>query len=172
MLGLRYVNFATSALLLPWVMRARISDSRSLSPSPRPGQSSPPTLRVAAGHRVHPGSPASARRPTRVPAASSISSRVLRAAARWRSSQGESSRYRPPRGVRADSPLDGRLTCSDRLGNRVVKDNVDGSRLDLESFGDEHHSRVSARTGWPQPRPSPGRTVATVIGRLGGEGMP
>src|SRR3954451_8704995 len=36
-LGLRYVSVATSALLLPWVMRARISDSRSLRPSPRPG---------------------------------------------------------------------------------------------------------------------------------------
>jgi hypothetical protein len=30
---LRYVSAATSALLLPCVMRARISDSRSLSPS-------------------------------------------------------------------------------------------------------------------------------------------
>ena len=47
--GLRYVSAATSALLLPWVMRARISDSRSLSPSPRPGQSSPTALRARAG---------------------------------------------------------------------------------------------------------------------------
>src|SRR6476620_11180154 len=48
-LGLRYVSVATSALLLPWVMRARISDSRSLRPSPRPGQSSPTALRARGG---------------------------------------------------------------------------------------------------------------------------
>ena len=41
MFGLRKVSAATSALLLPWVMSARISDSRSVSPSARPGQSSP-----------------------------------------------------------------------------------------------------------------------------------
>ena len=35
------VSAATSMLLLPWVMRARISDSRSVRPSVRPGQSSP-----------------------------------------------------------------------------------------------------------------------------------
>ena len=38
---LRNAVAATSALLLPWVMRARISDSRSVRPSDRPGQSSP-----------------------------------------------------------------------------------------------------------------------------------
>ena len=40
-LMLRYVSAAISALLLPWVMSAMISDSRSDSPSLRPGQSRP-----------------------------------------------------------------------------------------------------------------------------------
>ena len=37
MLGLRKVSAATSALLLPWVISARISASRSVRPSPPPG---------------------------------------------------------------------------------------------------------------------------------------
>ena len=45
MLGLRWVRVATSALLLPWVMSAKISDSRSVSPSLRPGQFNPALLR-------------------------------------------------------------------------------------------------------------------------------
>ena len=42
----RQHNAVRSALLLPCVTRAKISDSRSLSPSPRPGQSSPTALRA------------------------------------------------------------------------------------------------------------------------------
>ena len=49
MFGLRWVSVATSALLWPWVISAKISDSRSVSPSLRPGQFSPPLLRGRKG---------------------------------------------------------------------------------------------------------------------------
>ena len=55
--GLRYVSRATSALLMPWVISARISASRSLRPSPRPGQSSPGALRVRAATSLTTTSP-------------------------------------------------------------------------------------------------------------------
>ena len=45
-LGLRNVNSATSALLMPCVISASTSDSRSVRPSVRPGQSRPAALRV------------------------------------------------------------------------------------------------------------------------------
>jgi hypothetical protein len=43
------VSVATSALLRPWVISAKISDSRSVSPSLRPGQFNPPMLRARKG---------------------------------------------------------------------------------------------------------------------------
>ena len=58
MFGLRWVSVATSALLLPWVMSAKISDSRSVSPSLRPGQFSPPLLRAREGGSLITMSPA------------------------------------------------------------------------------------------------------------------
>jgi hypothetical protein len=47
--GLRWVSVDTSALLWPCVISAKISDSRSVSPSLRPGQFNPPMLRVPKG---------------------------------------------------------------------------------------------------------------------------
>ena len=58
MFGLRKVSAATSALLIPWVIRARISDSRSVRPSARPGQSSPLRCGARAGGSLMTISPA------------------------------------------------------------------------------------------------------------------
>ena len=46
-LMLMNINSASSALDLPWVIRARTSDSRSVKPSARPGQSRPGWVRDA-----------------------------------------------------------------------------------------------------------------------------
>ena len=53
MLGLRKVGSATWALLMPWVITARISDSRSVRPSVRPGRSSPAAVRARVCRAPH-----------------------------------------------------------------------------------------------------------------------
>ena len=52
------MSVATWALLWPWVISAKISDSRPVSPSLRPGQFSPPMLRARKGGSLITMSPA------------------------------------------------------------------------------------------------------------------